>query len=541
MIEGSADTRATLTADDDPVRLQLLRQLKRSEERYHSLVENADDAVIAIRGDGVITGFNRKAEQMFGYGREEVLGKSVTLLAPPRMRELQQRMFDKFCRTGKLYIIGKTLAGNGLRKDGREFPLEGTALLVEEDGAYTLTILIRDISERRKMEELLLQSEKLKSMGEFAGGVAHNFNNILSVIMGRTQLLRRNMQIPPDREAAEKFVEELKKNLEIIEKASIDGADTVKRIQDFSGTAPVEVQGFTAVNVNEIIEQALECTRLKWHDDAWARGISISIKKDLSPLPLVGGNASELRAVFVNLINNAVDALPRGGLIRVKTYSGAGQVVGIVEDSGVGMSREVQGRIFDPFFTTKGVQSTGLGMSVSHGIITRHHGTITVESVENRGTTCCLKFPVYTGAPQEERQASSLPEKARKASILVVEDEEEVRELLKDILTDGGHEVEFSSNGQKGLELFQEKKFDLVFTDLGMPGMSGWQVAEKIKQLSSDTPVALITGWEVTKKKQELKKNGVDVVVKKPFRVDEILRLVQEWMAERDNHASVPA
>lgn len=541
MIEGSADTRATLTADDDPVRLELLKQLKRSEERYHSLVEHADDAVIAIRGDGVITGFNRKAEQMFGYGREEVLGKSVTLLAPPRMRELQQRMFDKFCRTRKLYIIGKTLAGSGLRKDGREFPLEGTTLLVEEDGAYMLTILIRDISERRKMEELILQSEKLKSMGEFAGGVAHNFNNILSVIMGRTQLLRRNMQIPPDREAAEKFVEELKKSLEIIEKASIDGADTVKRIQDFAGTAPIEVEGFTAVNVNEIIEQALECTRLKWHDDAWARGISISIKKDLSPLPLVGGNASELRAVFVNLINNAVDALPRGGLIRVKTYSGAGQVVGIVEDSGVGMSREVQGRIFDPFFTTKGVQSTGLGMSVSHGIITRHHGTITVESVENRGTTCCLKFPVYTGAPQEERQASSLPEKARKASILVVEDEEEVRELLKDILTDGGHEVEFSSNGQRGLELFQEKKFDLVFTDLGMPGMSGWQVAEKIKQLSSDTPVALITGWEVKKKKQELKKNGVDVVLKKPFRVDEILRLVQEWMAERDNHASVPA
>ena len=541
MIEGSADTRATLTADDDPVRLELLKQLKLSEERYHSLVEHADDAVIAIRGDGVITGFNRKAEQMFGYGREEVLGKSVTLLAPPRMRELQQRMFDKFCRTRKLYIIGKTLAGNGLRKDGREFPLEGTTLLVEEDGACTLTILIRDISERRKMEELILQSEKLKSMGEFAGGVAHNFNNILSVIMGRTQLLRRNMQIPPDREAAEKFVEELKRSLEIIEKASIDGADTVKRIQDFAGTAPIEVEGFTAVNVNEIIEQALECTRLKWHDDAWARGISISIKKDLSPLPLVGGNASELRAVFVNLINNAVDALPRGGLIRVKTYSGAGQVVGIVEDSGVGMSREVQGRIFDPFFTTKGVQSTGLGMSVSHGIITRHHGTITVESVENRGTTCCLKFPVYTGAPQEERQASSLPEKARKASILVVEDEEEVRELLKDILTDGGHEVEFSSNGQRGLELFQEKKFDLVFTDLGMPGMSGWQVAEKIKQLSSDTPVALITGWEVKKKKQELKKSGVDVVLKKPFRVDEILRLVQEWMAERDNHASVPA
>jgi PAS domain S-box-containing protein len=536
MKNGRADKPVVLTADEDPVKLQLLKELKRSEERYRNLVENTNDAVISTRSDGVITAFNRKAEQMFGYDREEVMGKSVTLLAPPHMRELQQRMFAEFSRTGKLYIIGKTIEGRGLRKDGREFTLAGSAFLMEVDDAYILTVILVDISERKQMEELLPQTEKLKSLGEFAAGVAHNFNNILAVVLGRTQLLRRNIEVPPGKEEKRKYVEELRKSLEIIEKASFDGADTVRRIQNFASYKPIEAMGFSGVDLNEIIEQALEFTRVRWHDHAGAGGITISIEKELSPLPLMGGSASELREVFVNLINNAIDALPRGGIIRLKTHAEGGQVVGIVEDTGVGVPKNVQDKILDPFFTTKGVQAMGLGLSVSYGIIKSHHGTISLESAETRGTTFCLKFPIYTRALREEKQEGPLSEKTKKASILVVEDEDEVGELLKDILTDGGHEVEFTADGQKGLELFRKKRFDLVFTDLGMPGMSGWQVAEKIKQLSSDTPVALITGWEVKQKKQELKNNGVDVLLKKPFRVEEILGLVQECLAARDNH-----
>jgi CheY-like chemotaxis protein len=207
-----------------------------------------------------------------------------------------------------------------------------------------------------------------------------------------------------------------------------------------------------------------------------------------------------------------------------------GHVVGVITDNGVGIPKDVQGKIFDPFFTTKGVQSTGLGMSASYGIIARHRGTITVESVEGKGTTFTIKLPQHEAAIEEIKEAEILPEQKRKATILVVEDEEDVRELLKDILTDGGHEVEFTPDGEKGIELFRQKKFDLVFTDLGMPGMSGWQVAENIKKICQQTPVALITGWEVKQKDSELKASGVDLVVKKPFRVNEVLQLVQEWM-----------
>jgi CheY-like chemotaxis protein len=334
-------------------------------------------------------------------------------------------------------------------------------------------------------------------------------------------------------------VDELMKSLDIIEKASFDGADTVRRIQDFAGKKPIEAEGVAGVNLNEIMEQTLEFTKVRWYDDARSKDITITIEKEFSPIPPVCGNASELRDVLVNLINNAVDALPMGGIIRVRTGVEEGNVVVTIEDTGVGMHKDIQNKIFDPFFTTKGVQAKGLGMSVSHGIIRRHRGTIAVESVENQGTTCCLKFPASAGTVKEDQKEVSLSQQTRKARILVVEDEDEVRELLKDILIDGGHEVEFTANGQKALEFFQEKTFDMVFTDLGMPGMSGWQVAEQIKQLSGETPVALITGWDVKQKKQELKNKGVDVVLKKPFRVDEILGLVQELMEARGNHGCI--
>jgi PAS domain S-box-containing protein len=536
MQEGSADKPAIPVADDDPVKLRLLTELKRSEDQYHGLVENAIDAVISIRRDGSITGFNKKAEQIFGYTRDEILGKSVILLSPPRLREMQLRMFEEFRSTGSSPFIGKTMEGTGFRKDGVEFPFEGSIFLVAANGECQFTVLVRDISDRRKMEELLLQTEKLASLGEFAGGVAHNFNNILAVILGRTQLLRRCIAAPAGKEEKRKFVDELIKSLDIIEKASFDGADTVRRIQDFAAKKPIGTQDAAGIDLNEIIEQTLEFTRVKWHDDAGMKGITISIEKALSPLPAVRGNPSELREVFVNLLNNAIDALPGGGIIRIRTGVAAGNAVVTVEDTGVGMHKDIRDKIFDPFFTTKGVQAAGLGMSVCYGIIRRHNGTITVDSVENRGTICCLTFSACAGAMKEDQKETALPLKPRKACILVVEDEDEVRELLKDILAEGGHEVAFAPDGQKGLALFQAKTFDLVFTDLGMPGMSGWEVAEQIKRLSGETPVALITGWDVKQKKQELKSKGVDVVLKKPFRVEEILSLVQDLMAGRDNH-----
>jgi signal transduction histidine kinase/CheY-like chemotaxis protein len=431
-----------------------------------------------------------------------------------------------------MHIVGKTMEGQGLRKDDHEFPMEGSTFVIETGGECVLTVLVRDISERKKMEEKLLQSEKLQSLGELAGGVAHNFNNILAVILGRTQLLKRTIGTSSEKKERRKLIHELRKSLEIIEKASFDGADTVRRVQEFSRKKDEDHNvNFVNVDLNEVINHTLEFTKVKWQDEAASKGLKISIGKELSPLlPSVAGSASELREVFVNLVNNAIDALPQGGEISVRTFMNNGHVVGVVRDNGVGIPKDIQGKIFDPFFTTKGVQSTGLGMSASYGIIAHHRGTITVESVEGKGTTFTIKLPQQEATIAESKEVEMLPEQKRKATILVVEDEEDVRELLKDILTDGGHVVEFTPDGEKGIALFQQKRFDLVFTDLGMPGMSGWQVAENIKKIRQETPVALITGWEVKQKDSELKASGVDLVVKKPFRVNEVLQLVQEWM-----------
>ncbi len=509
-------------------------ELRRSEERFHSLVENANDAIISTDKRGRIISFNKKAEQMFGYTRDEILGKSVVLLSPERARERQEKMFEDFSKTNTLYIVGKTMEGEGLRKDGHEFPMEGSTFIIEVGGESILTVMIRDISDRKGMEERLLQSEKLKSLGELAGGVAHNFNNILAIILGRTQLLRRNTETPPEKKERRKLFQELRKSLDIIERASFDGADTVRRIQEFSRKKDEDYnnKNFTDVDLNEVVNSTLEFTKVKWQDEAVSRGIKISITKELDSLAPVSGNPSELREVFINLINNAIDALPEGGTIKIKTFMDNGNVVGVIEDTGVGIAKDVQDKIFDPFFTTKGVQSTGLGMSVSYGIIHRHHGTIVLESAEDKGTSFTITIPKQEGMVLEEKKEESRADEQKKARILVVEDEEDVRELLKDILTDGGHNVEFTPDGKKGIELFKGKEFDMVFTDLGMPGMSGWQVAEQIKKINKKTPVVLITGWEVQQKGRELKKSGVDMVVKKPFRVNEILQLVQTRMGQ---------
>ncbi len=519
-------TGAVSSIRDITDRKKAEEELKNSEERYHSLIENATDAIISVNKEGLVITFNKKAEKMYGYTPEEILGKSVLLLVPPKHRELQKKALEKFKTIKTSAITGKTIETKGFRKDGREFSAETSIFGLEIKGDYIFTSFVHDITDRKEMEEKLLQSEKLRSLGELAGGVAHNFNNTLAVILGRTQLLRRGIDAPPGKQERRKAVSDLKKSLGIIEKAAFDGVDTVKRIQEFSRKRDDD-KYFADVDLNEVIEHTLEFIKVKWKDEASQKGVKIDIQKELSQIPSIAGSASELREVFSNIINNALDVMPKGGKISIKTFMDNTHVVVIVEDTGVGIPKEIQDRIFDPFFTTKGVQSTGLGMSASYGIINRHRGTITVDSIEGQGTTFTIKLPISGVNVEKEKPISR---KKSRAKILVIEDEAGVRELLKDILMEGEHEVEIAPNGKKGIELFQKKKFDLVFTDLGMPGISGWQVAEEIKKLNGKTKVVLVTGWEVQLKDDELKKCGVDLVINKPFQMKQILGLVGEMM-----------
>jgi PAS domain S-box-containing protein len=515
--------------------------LRESEEKYFSLIEHANDAVISMNNEGMIVAFNKKSQELYGYTQKEILGRSVLLLVPPPQREQQKKSIERLKAIDASKMQGRTVETKGFRKDGSEFPAEVSIFGLETKEESIFTSFIRDITERKKMEQQLLQSEKLKSLGELAGGVAHDFNNVLAAILGRAQLLKMQFTPPPGKHEIRKSMLDLMKSLEIIERASSDGAETVRRIQEFSRKRSDD-RDFTQVTINELLDNALEFTRVRWKNDAESKGIKIRIKKELSTLIPILGSPSELREVFTNLINNALDAMPEGGEIRVKSFMEDTIAVVKIGDTGSGIPKNIIDRIFDPFFTTKGVKSTGLGLSVTYGIINRHHGTITADSVEGKGATFTLKFPVIKKKEKGEvkkEKVIPIKRKEKKARILLIEDEEDVRELLRDILAGAGHEVELAKNGSEGITLFKEKEFDLVFTDLGMPVMSGWEVAEKVKSINVNVPVALITGWNVALEESRMNDSGVNLVIHKPFEIEQVLNLVREGMILRDQLKAV--
>lgn len=391
--------------------------------------------------------------------------------------------------------------------------LKNARMFQDLDRAY------RDL---RDTKDRLVRSEKLQGLGEMAAGVAHDFNNVLSAILGRAQMLK--VMLHDD---------QMLKSVRVIEKAALDGAGTVRRIQEF---AKEKSEGdFVLVHMNPLVRDAVDLTTTRVNE----MGIDIDMQVELAEAGAMLGHPSELREVLTNLIHNAVDAMPHGGRLAVRTgrdLSDSGSQVWFeVEDTGVGMDEETQKKIFDPFFTTKGTRGTGLGLSVSYGIVQRHKGEFVVKSRRGAGSRIRVVFPMegeatsgfagnLTPLPALDRDR---PETAR---ILVIDDDNAVRDVLADILRTGDHHVVSAATGTEGLELFKKNTFDLVFTDLGMPGMNGWEVAQGIKSLSPTTPVGLITGWGATLDEARIKDKGIDLIVSKPFRYNQVLDLVAEAM-----------
>jgi GAF domain-containing protein/ActR/RegA family two-component response regulator len=369
----------------------------------------------------------------------------------------------------------------------------------------------RALEEVRRTQEQLVRVEKLRALGEMASGVAHDFNNVLAVILGRVQLLQRKVEDPT-----------LRRWLGIVEQAALEGAQTVRRIQEFTRVRrdrPTE-----AVDVNQVIRDAVAMTRSRWHDEAQARGVDVRVELDLAAVPPVAAEPAELREALTNLILNAVDALPRGGDIRIGTRAGGGHVEVSVADTGIGMPESVRRRIFEPFFTTKGPAGTGLGLAMVYGIVSRHGGEIAVETAEGAGTTFRLRLPHAEEPVPGAVPPPPLPPAGLR--VLLIDDEPVVRETLGDMLRQQRHEVVLADDGASGLERFREGAFDLVMTDLAMPGMSGWQVAQAVKAARPHVPVVLVTGWGVEVPAEQLRASGVDRVLSKPFQYDEVREMI---------------
>jgi signal transduction histidine kinase/CheY-like chemotaxis protein len=399
------------------------------------------------------------------------------------------------------------------------------------------------ITEQERIREQFSQMEKLSALGELASGVAHDFNNTLSGILGRAQLLQRTDD-----------PEKMRRGLEIIIKTAEDGAKTVKRIQDFARQR--RDHNFELVSIDQILMDASEITRPRWKNCAEASNIHITLHLHIESNAMVMGDDSELREVLVNMVFNAIDAMPEGGTLSLTTRIADDLVIIKVVDTGVGMYPEVRSKIFDPFFTTKGKAGLGLGLAVSFGIIRRHGGNIEVESQYGKGTEFCITLPVAKKCEKSVQQFeqveivetavthTALPVQSTErphTRLLVVDDEDFVRELLSEILEGEHCDVYLAESGSEALSMFRDMEFDAVFTDVGMPGMSGWELAREIRQINASIPIAVITGWGEAVGSHEQKAAGVNWVVPKPFTADRIAELVRDIDVARQQSVAIAA
>jgi signal transduction histidine kinase/CheY-like chemotaxis protein len=406
-----------------------------------------------------------------------------------------------------------------------------TAELQAEQAKQHVEELNRYIAQQERIQEQFSQVEKLSALGQLASGVAHDFNNSLASILGRSELMLKYSEDP-----------KIRRGLEIIAKSARDGARTVKRIQDFARQR--SEHDFEIVDVDQMLLDVSEITRPSWRDRAEAKNIHINLELKNRSGAQVNGDVSELRDVLVNMIFNAVHAMPLGGQLTLSAEVVEKQVLISVIDSGVGMTPEVRLRVFDPFFTTKGVEGMGLGLSVGYGVIRRHQGTFEVESELGKGTAFHIKLPLATGDALTVNNSKSgvVPDTPDRRSnmtrILVVDDEDEVRALLKEILEDAGCEAVTASQAYEGLRLFGEGTFDAVFTDLGMPGMSGWELARAIRKTNTSVPLAIITGWGEAVTSSERDVAQVDWVLSKPFSMAQIGDIAQEVCRRREEKMS---
>lgn len=444
-----------------------------------------------------------------------------------RARRVAERCGDREGAGRALLILIEEMCEQLADDERREIGAQANQLLANSQQHATrerLRKCVETIAEAHTRHEAQreqdIHAQKMAALGELSFGVAHNVNNTLTGILGRAQLILRNSNDPAKIEAG----------LELIIKSAEDGAHIIRRIQDFARQRPS--REFEIISIAELLKDACEMTRPRWEARSEFAPIRFALHADCQAH--VKGDPVELREVLVNMIYNAIDAMPTGGEVRVSTQENRDRVVVHITDTGTGMGPEVKQRLFDPFFTTKGKAGTGMGLAVSFGIIRRHEGSIEVDSEPGRGTTFKISLPkvspaisIADGTSSVEGVISAPDDKVR---VLVVDDETHVREVLIEALEAEGCEVVSAQSGEIALALYDqyEGKFDAVFTDIGMPEMSGWELVTEIREKSKTMPIAIISGWADAISVQTRNVVKADWVVAKPFDINKISSIAQE-------------
>lgn len=368
--------------------------------------------------------------------------------------------------------------------------------------------LEKALAELKTTQRQVVQQERLAALGTMAGGIAHDFNNALSVIMGFSDILLSKAGNGLSAEEAER-------PLATILTAAEDASKIVGRLREFYRRDNESEAVRVAVNFNELVDQAVSLTKPRWETQSRAAGTPINVTTSLGSIGFVSGDPASLREMLTNLIFNAVDAMPEGGTITLRTMGDQDSVRIEIADTGTGMSEEVRERCLEPFFTTKGKNGTGLGLAMVFGIVQRHGGTMDIESALGKGTTFIIRFPTTAAPPQKAAKASEAL--LRPLKILVVDDQPVLCQLMCEFLQNDFHSVDTAENGREALEKFRANSFDLVITDQIMAEMNGEQLAAEIKKFAPNVPVILVTGFAEESGAPHNKEPAVDYILAKPM------------------------
>ncbi len=510
---GRADRLLRIVADRAAVAIEHAR-LENEARELADVVRRIGEGVVVADGEDRIVFANRAFHEMIGGGEPLVGVRWTDFLAGAQ---------DVAALTAQMR--GPSFQGEVLllTRAGDPRPVLATLSTAERhDGGGIQRIgVFRDISREHELRFRVIREQKFRTLGSLAAGVAHNINNRLTPVLGWTEMLQERLNA--DEPVAG---DELKHALNVIHQGASDSVETVRRLQEYS--RPARVKGPEAVQLRDVLEQLLALTRPQWDNEAARRGIRYEIDFKADPAPAVLAVASEVREALLNILENALTAMPRGGRLTLYVRGEDERAVVSISDTGKGMSPEVQRLAFEPFFTTRSTEGgTGLGLSLAQEIVQRYRGTITLSSAEGVGTTFTLSFPSITA--EAARTPAFLPT-LEPLRILAVEDEPEVLDVLRAMLSKAGHTVFTAASGREALDLFEREPVDLVLTDLGMPGMTGLALAAELKRRRA-IPVLLLTGWA-----DELDATtapSVDLVVPKPFTRERLFEALARALPDR--------
>jgi PAS domain S-box-containing protein len=512
---------------------------KRAERMFEQLLEFAPDAIVGIRADGDIVLANQQAELLFGYSRDELIGQSVEMLVPRRFHAVHPGHRTGYFGDPITRPMGAGVELSGVRKDGSEFPAEISLSSIDTESGIVATAAVRDISERAESEreralgEELNQTRRLESVGQLAGGIAHDFNNLLGVIINYATFVAE--ELPEGGQARD--------DIEEIRHAAQRAADLTRQLLIFSRrdvvrTEVLDLNGVVA-GLENLLRRALgERVELETHfgDGLWT----------------VEADPGQIEQVLVNLTVNGRDAMPEGGRLLVETANAmidesfAGEHVDVepgrfvrltVSDVGVGMDEETQRRAFEPFFTTKSkAEGTGLGLATVYGIVTQCGGRIDLYSEPDIGTTVKVHLPASTAAAEPARSEVRRGPAGRGETILVVEDEPEVRQMTERILSKAAYEVLSASGGAEALELNAIGGIDLLLTDLIMPGMLGTELVDRLRADRPNLKVVFMSGYShAMLAHQTISQSPDSAFIEKPFTADDLQRAIRELLDTADS------